>query len=300
MSKEVIRVFVGCDPNNCDLEQMMVLEYSMRKHTTSPLEIIWMQLSSDSSSFWYSDPENNKGWNTTLWVTPFSGFRWSIPAYCGYEGRAIYMDADMIVLSDIKNLWDHPFNENSIMVSKGGDQAHRTCVMLWDCAKAKNKLPKLNKIKSKEKSHKRLGKKLQKNPLLITPFNDNYNSLDGENLAIEEIKILHFTDIDTQFSHKYSIPRLKKEGSKHWYEGEVNEHWRKDLITLFDRYYKEALSEGYSLENYRNIGFGSIDKKDMTDYVGSRHLLAKDQSCVKPIKKDARFASKLKKFLKIN
>jgi len=28
-----IKVFVGCDPNNCDLEQLMVLEYSVRKHT---------------------------------------------------------------------------------------------------------------------------------------------------------------------------------------------------------------------------------------------------------------------------
>ena len=25
---ETIRVFVGCDPNDCDLEQMMVLDYS--------------------------------------------------------------------------------------------------------------------------------------------------------------------------------------------------------------------------------------------------------------------------------
>lgn len=299
MSKEVIRVFVGCDPNNCDLEQMMVLEYSMKKHTTSPIEIVWMQLSSNPSSFWYSDPVNNKGWNTTLWVTPFSGFRWSIPAYCGYKGKAIYMDADMIILSDIKDLWNHPFNENSIMVSKGGDQAHRTCVMLWDCEKAKSKLPKLNSIKSKEKSHKRLGKKLQKNPSLITPFNDHYNSLDGENLPIEEIKILHFTDIDTQFSHKYSIPRLEAEGSKHWYEGEVNDHWRADLTMLFDTYYQEALSAGYSLENYRNIGFGSISKKDMTDYIGSRHLHSNNESVAKDSRGNGRLISKIKSFFKI-
>lgn len=45
MSDEIIKVFIGCDPNNCDLEQMMVLEYSIHKHTKSPVEIIWMQLS---------------------------------------------------------------------------------------------------------------------------------------------------------------------------------------------------------------------------------------------------------------
>ena len=42
---QTIQVFVGCDPNNCDLEQMMVLEYSLRKHTSHPVNITWMQLS---------------------------------------------------------------------------------------------------------------------------------------------------------------------------------------------------------------------------------------------------------------
>ena len=35
MNDDVIKVFVGCDPNNCDLEQMMVLDYSIRKYTAS-------------------------------------------------------------------------------------------------------------------------------------------------------------------------------------------------------------------------------------------------------------------------
>ncbi|KAB0627773.1 glycosyl transferase, partial [Burkholderia stagnalis] len=39
MSNSPIKIFVGCDPNNCDLEQMMVLDYSVRKHTKHPVEI---------------------------------------------------------------------------------------------------------------------------------------------------------------------------------------------------------------------------------------------------------------------
>lgn len=272
MQQETIKIFVGCDPNDCDLEQMMVLDYSIAKHTKAPYEIVWMQLSKDPNSFWYSDLKRKKGWDTSLWVTPFSGFRWGIPAYCDYEGKAIYMDADMLVLSDIQDLWNHPFNEGSIMVAKGGEQIHRTCVALWDCAAAKKALPSIKRIKSKAKSHNRLIGMLRENPNLVTPFNDNYNCLDGEDLPVEEIKILHFTDIDTQFSHKYSIPRLESEGRKHWYEGDVNPHWRKDLADLFDQYYQEALEAGYSLDNYRNVGFGDIEKQDMSDYVGSRHL----------------------------
>ena len=48
MSGDTIKVFVGCDPNNCDLEQMMVLDYSIHKHTQQPVDIVWMQLSHDA------------------------------------------------------------------------------------------------------------------------------------------------------------------------------------------------------------------------------------------------------------
>ena len=41
-TEDTIKVFVGCDPNNCDLEQMMVLDYSIHKHTSVPVEIVWM------------------------------------------------------------------------------------------------------------------------------------------------------------------------------------------------------------------------------------------------------------------
>lgn len=98
MSNSTIKIFVGCDPNNCDLEQMMVLDYSVRKHTKHPVEIIWMQLSHDPNSPWYTNQQTGEGWHTEHWATPFSGFRWAIPESCNFQGRAIYMDADVVVL----------------------------------------------------------------------------------------------------------------------------------------------------------------------------------------------------------
>src|SRR3546814_5908886 len=68
------------DPNDCDLEQMMVLEHSLRQHASLPVDINWMQLSSDPQSFWYSDSGIPAGWHTERWATPFSGFRWAVPA----------------------------------------------------------------------------------------------------------------------------------------------------------------------------------------------------------------------------
>ena len=266
MKQSPIKIFVGCDPNNCDLEQMMVLDYSIKKHTSHPYEIVWMQLSKDPDNFWYSNPEKNEGWNTQEWVTPFSGFRWAIPAYCNYEGRAIYMDGDVIILSDIADLWNHPINDDSIVIAKGKPFLTRLCVALWDCNRAKKFLPKIEEMRKNPGAHGKLMRLIEKKPELVTPFNDNYNCLDGEDIPIADIKILHYTDIDTQFSHKYSIPRLEKEGSTHWFEGEVNTHWRKDLIELFDQYYQEALDAGYSLEDYRVVGYGPITKASQKDY----------------------------------
>lgn len=258
---EIIKVFVGCDPNNSDLEQMMVLDYSIRKHTKKLVEIVWMQLSRDPNSFWYSNPQTGEGWNTSKWATPFSGFRWAIPEYCGFEGRAIYLDADMIVLSDLDELWQHPINNNAIVAAKSNGDSMRLCTCLWDCQKAKTSLISVANLQKNPDSHSQIISNLKANPELVEIYQDSFNCIDGENLPIDAIKILHYSDMGTQFSHQYSLPRLKFEGTKHWFDGRILPHPRKDLIKLFDKYYEEAIKAGYSIENYRISPFGNFPKR---------------------------------------
>lgn len=270
MNSDTIKVFVGCDPNNCDLEQMMVLDYSIHKYTSLPVEIVWMQLSHDPKSFWYSDPEKNEGWNTTRWPTPFSGFRWAIPEYCNYSGRAIYMDADVIVLDDLAKLWQHSIEGKSIVAAKKNADMTRLCTCVWDCNAAKDVVLPIEKLRKNPKSHKEMMALFKKNAQLIQPYQDSYNCIDGENLATEEIKILHYSDMGTQFSHKYSLPRVYKEGVEHWFDGEVLPHPRQDLVELFDKYYYEALDNGYQLDNYRIEPFGVFPKKTQQRYTGNK------------------------------
>lgn len=269
-TNDAIRVFVGCDPNNCDLEQMMVLDYSIHKHTSVPVEIVWMQLSRDPNSYWYSNPEAGEGWNTTKWSTPFSGFRWAIPEYCNYSGRAIYMDADVIILDDLAKLWQHPIEGQSIVAAKTNADMTRLCTCIWDCDAAKNVVLPIEKLRKDPKSHKEMMALFKKNTQLIESYQDSYNCIDGENLAIEEIKILHYSDMGTQFSHKYSLPRVNEEGIEHWFDGEVLPHPRQDLVDLFDNYYNEALTAGYHLESYRIEPFGVFPKKSQQGYIGNK------------------------------
>lgn len=269
-TNDTIRIFVGCDPNNCDLEQMMVLDYSIHKHTSAPVEIVWMQLSRDPNSYWYSNPETNEGWNTTKWSTPFSGFRWAIPEYCDYSGRAIYMDADVVILDDLAKLWQHPIDGQSIVAAKTNADMTRLCTCVWDCNKAKEIIPSVQKLRKDPDSHKQMMKLLKKNQKLIEPYQDSYNCVDGEGLAIENIRVLHYSDMGTQFSHKYAIPRVEAEGFEHWFDGSITSHPRQDLVKLFDEYYDEALASGYDLDSYRVNPFGNFPKKSQQNYKGNQ------------------------------
>ena len=270
MSNDIIKVFVGCDPNNCDLEQMMVLDYSLHKHTSAPVEIVWMQLSRDPNSYWYSNPETGEGWNTTKWATPFSGFRWAIPEYCNFSGKAVYMDADVIILSDLTELWNHPIEGESVVAAKTNTDTARLCTCIWNCDGAKEAILSIKQLRKDPDSHYNMMQLFQNKPNLIQPYQDSYNCIDGEGLAIEDMKILHYSDMGTQFSHKYALARVTEEGFEHWFDGKTMAHPRQELIELFDSYYNEALASDYQLDNYRVERFGRFPKKKNRRYKGNK------------------------------
>ncbi|OZI34455.1 glycosyl transferase [Bordetella genomosp. 10] len=266
-----IRIFVGCDPNDCDLEQMMVLDHSARKHSSLPIEITWMRLSRDPASPWYCDPARQLGWRTETWSTPFSALRWAIPAACGFQGRALYLDADMLVRCDLADIWNMPMAAGTLVAARRVGERWLSCVSLWDCARARGHLPTLEALRADPAAHKKMKRLFARRPDLIHPLDARYNCVDGDGLPLDDIRILHYSDMGTQFSHRYAVPRLRAEGRTHWFDGEVLPHPRQDLAELFDRYYQEALQAGRRLDDYRNAPpFGALIKASQKDYTGNR------------------------------
>jgi hypothetical protein len=237
---EAIKLFVGCAPNGEDAESQMVLEYTAKRNSSLPVDITWMKHSNDPASIWH-------GWKSQTWATPFSGFRWGIPAACNYEGQAIYMDSDMIILADLAELWNNPWDDHSIIQMKGD---WRTCVAKWHCERAGKVLPPIDQIKSVPNAHQQLFSGLQQNPHLQQSFDRQWNNFDGENDPLDLIKILHYTDMSTQPHGKYAVPRLAAEGRKHWFDGEFRKHRRPDVQELFDEYYTAALESGMTPQDY--------------------------------------------------
>lgn len=270
MTDGSIRLFVGCAPNDCDIESQAVLEYSIRKHTSMPVEIEWMQLSREPTSPYYSDGPNG-GWTTSQWATPFSGFRWSIPHRCGFEGRAIYADSDVIVLADLAELWQQPIPEGCVALGKAKG-SWRYCVSLWNCAATRPFWPSLGKLRCDPGSHGQMLSYMAGHPGLVAPFEGDWNCLDGEghaDLLDGSLKALHYTDMSSQPQLAYALPRLKAQGRKHWFDGVVRPHPRADVRRLFDAMLEEAVEAGYLPWRYAvEPPYGEIVKKGLAGYRG--------------------------------
>ena len=262
-----IKLFVGCSPGGEDAESQMVLEYSIKKNTTIPVDIVWMRLSHDPESFWYTAEDD--GWSTKTWATPFSGFRWAIPAYCNYEGKAIYCDSDFVFISDLKKLWNQEFQPDKVVMAKGGDQGWRYCLAFWNCEAAKN-VPLINNLDRSKKIpnfHQRMMAHFTSTPGIVQQFQGTWNCVDGEDLPIDKIDALHYSDMSSQLHLKYALKRLKASGGKHWFDGTIRDHWRQDLKDLFDQYYHEALNYGMRVDDYvPNVPFGEIRKESQKNY----------------------------------
>ena len=248
----MIRIFVGCAEDGLDAEAQAALEWSIRKHTAREVSITWM-------NDW-------RGWNRDRWTTPFSAGRWQVPAMCEFAGKAIYCDSDFLFLADIGELWDQDIAPGKIVIAKGPEHPQRLCCCVWDCAAAKPHMPSLAELRRDAGVHRRMMQYMAAHQELVQKFSGgNWNCLDLEpvNLSDPRTKAVHFTGIPTQPHLKYALPRLAREGKRHWYQGQRREHPKAELQALFDQYLAEAVAAGYTLEQYRakDVEQGDVDEQ---------------------------------------
>lgn len=269
MNVESIRIFIGAAPNHADAECQAVLEYSLRKHTSMPLEITWMILDGDPASPFYCAP-NGDGWHPQAWATPFSGFRWAVPELAGHTGRAIYMDSDVIAMADVAELWRQPFPAGAVVLAKPG--SWRLCVSLWDCKAAGAVLPKLAGLRAAG-AHSAMSHRFGRGSKLVGGFEGDWNCLDGEPydaLDDKRIKAIHYTSMPHQPHLKRARKRLAEVGRPHWFNGRTAPHWRPDLVELFDGLLVEAEAAGYPVSNYTaGPVLGHYPKKSLAHLNGS-------------------------------
>lgn len=111
-----MRVFIGVDPR--DVVSYNVLRWSIERRATRPVSItplILPQL-----------PITRTG------LTQFTYTRYAVPALCGFRGKALFLDSDMLCLGNIGELFAMEFEE-SVAVVTNKERFEWPSMMLFNC-----------------------------------------------------------------------------------------------------------------------------------------------------------------------
>ena len=123
---EPVRVFIGSDENQKLAQE--VLASSLRRNASLRVDVRSLEN--------VTTPEPAREELRTR--TGFTFRRFRIPELCGWSGRAIYLDADMLVFDDIADVWRAamPPGVSVLFTAQDTERARRAqfAVMLLDCA----------------------------------------------------------------------------------------------------------------------------------------------------------------------
>lgn len=185
MASDTIRVFVGGQREHW--LPFKVLEHSIRSRTKSPVEI---KLIGDTLP---NLPEPRDKSNRP--ATSFSLQRFAIPELCGFAGKGIYLDSDMIVCGDIAELWNTPFPRGSTVQACPGWQ---TAVLLWDCSCRLTVAGLVANMDADRRSYKTL-MNCKGIPGVSRSLDPLWNCMDRyDQMGLPGAKLLHYTSMPTQ------------------------------------------------------------------------------------------------------
>jgi len=190
-----IKIFVGADRSQRLAVQ--ALEHSIKATTSYPLQIESLE------KLEIPEPVDVRQSQRT----GFSFARWAVPELCQYKGRAIYLDADMLVFKDIATLWEVPMQDEAIAILDGRDSSYcsnavklnrnETSVMVINCEKATWRLAELVKGLDGKYTYAEMMSDLcfleEKN--IHRGISRSWNSMDYYD---QTTNLVHFTNVPTQ------------------------------------------------------------------------------------------------------
>ena len=198
-----VRVFIGS--GEASVLERKTLIHSLRKHTQRELDIYVFNGTHNSIERNDEPPVladmslNIKYRN----YTEFSNYRWLIPSICNHQGRAIFLDSDMVCVSDIGELFDLDM-KGCAMLAKAeaykGDKSWGMSNILFDCSKCHFDLEQIfrevdQKMYTNTEFQQMAPAFLAKHPYALGPLDPNWNSFDHFD---EHTKLIHYTNLRTQ------------------------------------------------------------------------------------------------------
>ncbi len=254
-----VRVFIGSGEASC-LERKTLI-YSLQKHCSRPLDIY--VFNGTHNSIEHNDEEPYLA-NLPLWIkyrnhTEFSNYRFLIPEICGHEGRAIFLDSDMVCLGDIAEFFDQPMN-GCDMLAKGeayqGEKSWGMSQILFDCSKCHFDLEQIFREMdagqfTNTDFHQMRPPFLEKHPFRLAAYSEQWNVFDH---LEEDTKLIHYTNLGTQ---PWKFPGHPYEKLWFQYFNEAREAGFIDNVDI-----KKALSRAYVRQDIlRPSANGGIRRK---------------------------------------
>jgi lipopolysaccharide biosynthesis glycosyltransferase len=193
----VIPIFIGYD-SKVKIAYHVLAE-SILRNSSTPVTVSPINLSNLKNIYTRKqDP---------LASTEFSFSRFLVPHLMNYNGWAIFMDSDMVMLSDITELWNlrnedyaiqvckHDYTPNSKNKFLGNNQTiyakkNWSSLMLMDCSKCKTLTPEYVNTRSGLELHQ--FKWLDENLIGNIPL--EWNWLVGEYPYKKDVHNVHFTE----------------------------------------------------------------------------------------------------------
>lgn len=124
----MLRIFIGIDERQPIAYHVLVS--SIQRRASKPVAITPLILD--------QLPMKRRG------LTSFTYSRYLVPYLCNYEGQALFIDSDMLLLGDIAELFDSGTGDSVDVVPFAGNFAfERPSVMLFNCAECRDLTPEL-------------------------------------------------------------------------------------------------------------------------------------------------------------
>lgn len=197
-------VFIGS--GEASVLERKTLIYSIKKNTPGPVEIIVFNGTHNTIEREGCEPSvapmslRAKYKN----ITEFSNYRFLIPELCGFKGRAIYLDSDMVCFIDLRELFNAPMDSVDFLgksfLDTSGQRRWGLSVALYDCANCHFSLDRYvaemdRGLYSYNDLQQMTTKFLANHPFRLGEIDPHWNSYDHFD---EKTKLIHYTNLHTQ------------------------------------------------------------------------------------------------------
>jgi len=197
-----MKVFVGYDTREDIAYQ--VCKHSILKHQPDA-DVRPLNQQELRDSGWYKRPIDKLG------STEFTFTRFLIPELTNFEGWAVFMDCDMILTTDIKELFDQADDKYAVMcvqhdykVKEGFKmdgqkqtiypRKNWSSVVLWNCSHPSNKSVTHDLVNHPEINGAYLHRFSWLKDEEIGELNHTWNYLVGVYNDVEKPKLIHYTE----------------------------------------------------------------------------------------------------------